>query len=462
MTLVSPDSHEAGRLLSRYGVILGRFQGDYAGAQDALERALVIAQREEDIVLEMRTLANTAETDFFHLRYRESERKCSRVIDIARSTHDLHAEITATLYAARALDSIGDSGTARHYTARMLPIAERLQDQWWRASALWLNQISCCLEGDWESARDFTERGLRVEPMNPRLLGTGALLEYEAGGFDQGKAYLERLLEAMGENPPGPITHYAIPALVVPLIARITAASDAQFDVAEEGARTILSSPFATPFYVLTVSSGLALLAVLRKDVSAAAEHYTVLESARGTMPKFVAEPAIDRLLGLLSMTMGRIDQAGDHFEDALTFCRKAGYRPELAWSCHDYADGLLRREARGDREKAMSLLDESLAISTELGMRPLLERVVALQERAESQPAKAPAYPDGLTRREVEVLRLIAAGKTDREIADELFISVKTVGYHVGNILNKTTSSNRTEAASYAAQHDLTRQGNG
>jgi len=79
-----------------------------------------------------------------------------------------------------------------------------------------------------------------------------------------------------------------------------------------------------------------------------------------------------DRLLGLLSQTMGSLEQATAHFEDALAFCRKAGYRPELAWTCCDYADTLLQRNDSGDREKAMSLLDESLTISSELGMSPL------------------------------------------------------------------------------------------
>ena len=59
----------------------------------------------------------------------------------------------------------------------------------------------------------------------------------------------------------------------------------------------------------------------------------------------------------------------------------KAGYRPELAWTCCDYADALLQRSEPGNREKAMSLLDESLAISSELGMRPLMERVLSRQE---------------------------------------------------------------------------------
>ena len=78
---------------------------------------------------------------------------------------------------------------------------------------------------------------------------------------------------------------------------------------------------------------------------------------------------------------MGNLDQAVACFEDALTFCLKAGYRPELAWTCCDYADALLGRNGAGDREKAMSLLDESLSISNELGMRPLMERVLSRRE---------------------------------------------------------------------------------
>ncbi len=95
-----------------------------------------------------------------------------------------------------------------------------------------------------------------------------------------------------------------------------------------------------------------------------------------------------DRLLGLLSYTMGNLDQAANHFEDALAFCRKAGYRPELAWTCCDYADTLLQRASTssaqahpGDRQKATSLLDESLAISSDLGMRPLKERAQSRRE---------------------------------------------------------------------------------
>jgi len=66
----------------------------------------------------------------------------------------------------------------------------------------------------------------------------------------------------------------------------------------------------------------------------------------------------LDRLLGLLAQTMGSPDLAAEHFEDALAFCRRGGYRPELAWICCDYADMLLERNNEGDRAKAMGRKD--------------------------------------------------------------------------------------------------------
>ena len=200
--------------------------------------------------------------------------------------------------------------------------------------------------------------------------------------------------------------------------------------------------------------AGLALLAVQKGGQSAAKEHYANLLGYRGTMILTVS--LADRLLGLLSQTMGNLDQAADHFEDALAFCRKAGYRPELAWTCCDYADALLQRSASGDGDKAHSFLEESLSISTELGMRPLMERVTERLERLQSQPDAAPAYPDGLTEREVEVLRLVAGGKTNLEIAEELVIAEGTARRHVANIYEKIGAGNRAEATRYALREGL------
>jgi NarL family two-component system response regulator LiaR len=60
------------------------------------------------------------------------------------------------------------------------------------------------------------------------------------------------------------------------------------------------------------------------------------------------------------------------------------------------------------------------------------------------------------LSTREIEVLRLVAAGKSNQQIADELVVSLSTVLHHVTNILTKTGCSNRTEAAAFAHRHGL------
>jgi DNA-binding CsgD family transcriptional regulator len=226
-----------------------------------------------------------------------------------------------------------------------------------------------------------------------------------------------------------------------------------RLDVSARCAEILVSSPLTNPFFANLARAGLGLMAVLHHDAASCAEHYANLDTVRGILIYFCISG--DRLLGLLSHTMDNLDQASQHFEDALGFCRKAGYRPELAWTCCDYADTLLARHQPGDRQRAMSLLDECLRITRELGMRPLAERAATLQQQ--NQPRNLiPGYPDALSQREVEVLRLMALGKSNRDIADELVISLRTVVHHVTSILNKTGTANRTEATAYAARHGL------
>jgi class 3 adenylate cyclase len=221
------------------------------------------------------------------------------------------------------------------------------------------------------------------------LLGERVLLEYDVGDFGQGGAYLERFLATMPPAAARPVVDYAFPAALIPWIARITGVLD-RLDIAATAAQAVVSSPFANPNLAMLARAGLGLLAVLRDDAAAAAEQYGPLQSQAGRMYRQISS---DRVLGLLAQTMGNLDKAAQHFEDALAFCRRAGYRPDLAWTCCDYADCLLQGAALGppvgagfkpaptpadDRRKAMALLDEALRISRELGMRPLMERVLA------------------------------------------------------------------------------------
>ena len=130
--------------------------------------------------------------------------------------------------------------------------------------------------------------------------------------------------------------------------------------------------------------------------------------------------------------------------------------RPGLAWTTYDFSDALLQRDSRGEGSKALSLLEESLSISTELGMRPLMERVNERLAQVQAPSSRPPAYPAGLSEREVEVLRLLGSGKSNANIAAELVLSVRTVERHISNIYGKTNSHGRAEATAFAFTHGL------
>ena len=100
-----------------------------------------------------------------------------------------------------------------------------------------------------------------------------------------------------------------------------------------------------------------------------------------------------------------------------------------------------------GDEDSARAELAVAGRTFEELGAVPALQEV---------QRLLGGGRPDGLTARELEVLRLVAAGRTNPQIASELFLSEKTVARHLSNIFGKTNVKSRTEAAAYAFQHQL------
>ena len=453
--LAPPNSYEAGSLLTRYVEALGMHEADYTRAMEASSQGLAIARRAQDTTLEMATMAQAAQVERFHLHPREGLDKSVRAVELASLANDPFSEILARGVATGCAIVLGDLDGARDHATAMLSLEERLGARRQSARALWWNAEVSRLVGDWRTAFEYTRRGLETYAGHPRLLSTRAVLECELGEQAQCESHLDQLLEVMRlASPDGSDYRVSFPAAVIPLVGRITGIAD-RLDDAKEAAEIVLSSPSVKPLQALTARTGLALAAVQQGDIPAAKEQYAALASQRHTMlPGWLMDS--DRLLGLLSQTMGNIGQAVVHFEDALAFCGKAGYRPDLAWTCCDYADALSQLDSPGDHERVITLLDESLAISTELGMRLLMDRITARQENLGSRPAAPATYPDGLTPREVEVLRLIALGKSNREIAEELVVSLNTVFRHVSHIFSKAGATNRVEAAAYAARKHL------
>ncbi len=140
----------------------------------------------------------------------------------------------------------------------------------------------------------------------------------------------------MAEATTGPGTANHRGALAIPNAARISGVS-VRFNEAAEAARHVLSSSWTNPVYTVMARCGLGLQSVIQGDALAAAEQNGALQMAQGILgPYYLAG---DRMLGLLAQTMGELDRAVVHFEESLSFCRQAGYRPQLAWTCCDYAN---------------------------------------------------------------------------------------------------------------------------
>jgi DNA-binding CsgD family transcriptional regulator len=162
---------------------------------------------------------------------------------------------------------------------------------------------------------------------------------------------------------------------------------------------------------------------------------------------------ASHRLLGELDTAAGRYDDARSQLDTALALADACAAPYERALTLLALAD---LRVACGDRAKALTMLDEVRAICTPLGAKPALVRAEALAAHLAGMKVAAPVYPAGLTAREVEVLRLVAAGRTNREIAELLSVSAHTVMNHVAHIMTKTDTDNRAAAAAFALRHGL------
>jgi DNA-binding CsgD family transcriptional regulator len=189
------------------------------------------------------------------------------------------------------------------------------------------------------------------------------------------------------------------------------------------------------------------------RDIRQAYEH-AMRALAHASAPRQpLALAAAHRLIGDLDVDARRFESARGHYGQSLALATACSAPYERALTLLSFAN---LHAATGNPTDAAALVDEVRAICTPLGAMPLLARIETLATRITALPAAAPTYPDGLSAREVDVLRLIATGRNNQEIADALSLSVRTVERHITNLYARIDARGRADATAYALRHDI------
>lgn len=161
-----------------------------------------------------------------------------------------------------------------------------------------------------------------------------------------------------------------------------------------------------------------------------------------------------DALLAMAAQARGAFELAAENPQTALPFLRRAGQYWQELGAPHEHARVrvLVAKAclALSDYDSAKLELDSARAALERLGAAPDIARIDNMM------PDGSKRLTGGLTPRELHVLRLVAAGKTNKAIGAELFLSEKTVERHMSSIFTKLDLSSRAGATAYAYQHQL------
>jgi DNA-binding CsgD family transcriptional regulator/tetratricopeptide (TPR) repeat protein len=191
-------------------------------------------------------------------------------------------------------------------------------------------------------------------------------------------------------------------------------------------------------------------------EILLAARDHDGARAACAELAEIAARFPTDVLRATAAQAQGAVELAAGNPREALVPLRLAWKEWQTLQIPHAAARtretlGLASR-ALGDRAGGRMELEAARAAYESLGARPDITRIDGLLAH------RIDAGPNGLTSREVQVLRLIAAGKSNKEVADAFCLSVKTVERHVGNILTKLDVPSRAGATAWAYENEVIR----
>ena len=423
--------------------------GDYKKASVVLQRAYDVGITTGDSVIQARNLAGLGYIDFVFGRHEPAVEKAARALALLRGKEDPYAEGHAGYVMSCALIALGRGADAIPYEDRFMEISQAQRDGVQIATASQLRVRQDIMRGSWAEARRVMHSGLEACPDHQFLLACCAFVEYTCGAFDAGDSFRDRIQKVRRDTPSGPWCIHIQAASTAAVRARNTG------DPADLGRyvpllRSIAVHPEAHPFVVVRAHLVMAFIAALTGDDLLSREQYAAIAA----LPRLqLVRPYFrDRILGLAAHSFGDHDRTIEHFEQALRLARRVGDRPMEAWILCESGEALIPRRSDVELvESARRRLIDAQEMAKRLSMPPLESRATAaLKSLSEFLGRGEPPHLH-MSQREIQVLKLAGAGLTNHAIADELAISVHTVANHISRILQKTGTSNRTEAASRA-----------
>ena len=315
----------------------------------------------------------------------------------------------------------GDLAAVEAWAAKDLQLCEEVGLPWSPDSYAWLG-LAAFWRGDWPAALDAFSEGMRRE--RPGMV---------AGACRAGAALV---LAYLGEQ------------------TRCRAMlSDPLLELPTPGRPHSLGQWTG----LLMATEALALLGA--RDQAAARYDLVVEAMQAGNVLRGYDNRLLQAVAGLAAAAAERWDTAEDHFRRGLDLAETLPHRLDQADIRQLYARMLSDRGGVGDRVTAVRLLAEAAALYDQIGMPGHLHLArTMLADLRHDHTTRAERTPPAhqLTRREVQVLSLLADGRTSREVAEQLSLSVTTVQRHVANIYAKIGVRNRAEATSYALRHGL------
>ena len=470
-TPADPPTWQYARALTTYAYAL-LFEEDFSVARDWAERGIAAARAADAPWVEADALVTLGFMSNREGRNDEAIKVLTAAHRQAREAMVLGVELRSAYHLARAHLERGDlaigGAVAHEGTKRALQTGLDMSPYGWELQHL---HFQChYADGKWDHAQEIAD-GFPVRVTSPpeAYLSSMALFIDVARGnsaVEERRAWIEPFWTVHGFDPfiaHGLLAEHALwQGDTEQALAEAQAAIDLD-DIPPWGYSPSVIRPAAVALSARADRAAQARASgddeTARAEASAAAELIDIARrgAAFPKRPKFILGPEGRGWLARAEAeyqraTGGNAPQTWEAVLDAFG----PGYCYEIARTRWRLAEALAEA---GRRDEANEQWRQAAQIADRLAARPLRRALDDLARRA--RIGTAPDLPDGavlasLTSREREVLRLIAAGRSNREIASVLFIAPKTASVHVSNILGKLGAASRTEAAAIAHREGL------